>query len=377
MIRSLRPPLTPLDDFEAFAVDSTSVQLSIRDLPRSGTLEIDGRSVPVDPVDGAAVVEVGGLAPDTAYEAVLTDTAGPDRRVEVSTRTDIGPVTARIATISDCHLGLEKFGLVRKLRHDGPRPYALQGALAAVREAEAWGAELLVIKGDLCETGTRDEWDMAAQLVESAGIPVVATPGNHEVLGDQELTPEQGFARCGLDFDPVQVLDRDGVRLVVADTSIPGRGAGTIRRVADDVLDAIAGNGRPVLLAIHHNIERLPVPWFWPPGIPALTARTFLDRLGRVDEPVFMTSGHTHRNRRHRLGRDRSLLFTEVSSTSDYPGVWAGYEVSASAIRQTVRRIGDPEVLRWTERTRRAVGGIWPRWSQGRRDDRCIDLPLG
>lgn len=376
MIRSLRPPLTPLDDFEAFAVDSSSIQLSIRGLRQSATVEVDDRVFAVDPADGVVVLEVDGLAASTRYDVVLRNAGGDHRRIEVSTRADIGVATTRIATISDVHLGLEEFGLVRKLRHDGQHPYALHGALAAIGEAEEWGAELLVIKGDLCESGTRDEWDMAAELIEAATIPVVAIPGNHEVLGEEEMTPAEGFARCGLDFEPVQIVDREGVRLVAADTSIPGRGAGTLRRVADGVLEAAGASDRPVLLAIHHNVERLPVPWFWPPGIPAVTARGFLDRLSLVEQPVFMTSGHTHRNRRHHLGRDGALLFTEVSATSDYPGVWAGYEVTPTAIRQTVRRIADPDVVRWTERTRRAVGGIWPRWSQGRLDDRCVDLPL-
>lgn len=376
MSTSVRTPLTRLNDIEVFALDASSIQLSVRGAAHSIQVEIGSDPVEVDPVDGAAVVEVGGLDADTDYEVVVT-VDGVHHRLAARTRADIGPITTRIATISDVHLGLEDFGIVRKIRHDGPTPHALAGAIAAVREAEAWGAELLVIKGDLCEKGTEADWDLARRLVDSVSIPTLAIPGNHEVLGKQELSPAEGFSRAGLGYERVQVRDLAGVRLILGDTAVDGRGSGKVDAIAPGVISEVDTSDRPILLAIHHNIERLPVPWFWPPGISKRNAHPFLDRLAELDRPIFMTSGHTHRNRRHYLGPDRSLLFTEVSSTSDYPGVWAGYEVSASAIRQTVRRIGDPEVVRWIERTRRAVGGIWPRWSQGRFDDRCIDLPLG
>jgi len=86
-----------------------------------------------------------------------------------------------------------------------------------------------------------------------------------------------------------------------------------------------------------------------------------------------LSSGHTHRNRRHRIGPNGSVTYTEVSATADYPGCWAGYEVTESAIRQTVRRIASPAATSWTEATRSAIRGVWPRWSQGLLEDRCVD----
>jgi Icc protein len=68
---------------------------------------------------------------------------------------------------------------------------------------------------------------------------------------------------------------------------------------------------------------------------------------------------------------------TEVGSTKDYPGVWAGYKVFEGGIIQLVRRTSDPDVMAWTEATRRAVNGQWRRWSPGRMADRCftVDWP--
>lgn len=65
---------------------------------------------------------------------------------------------------------------------------------------------------------------------------------------------------------------------------------------------------------------------------------------------------------------------TEVASTKDFPGVWAGYTVYEGGLTQTVRRSLDPDAMRWTEYTRRAVGGVWGLWSVGTLADRCLVL---
>ena len=55
-------------------------------------------------------------------------------------------------------------------------------------------------------------------------------------------------------------------------------------------------------------------------------------------------------------------MVTEVGSTKDHPGTWAGYLVYEGGIVQTVRRIMDPTALAWTERARelgpRRVGPV-------------------
>jgi hypothetical protein len=37
-----------------------------------------------------------------------------------------------------------------------------------------------------------------------------------------------------------------------------------------------------------------------------------------------------------------------------------------------VRRTMAPDVLRWTESTKRALFGVWGRWSPGTLGDRCV-----
>ena len=92
-----------------------------------------------------------------------------------------------------------------------------------------------------------------------------------------------------------------------------------------------------------------------------------LDQLLAINPDIVLSSGHTHRNRIRRHG---TALITEVSSTKDFPGVWAGYAIHDTGIRQSVRRITEPECIGWTDHTHAAVAGIWGLWSPGRLDQR-------
>ena len=373
-MRSVHPPLSPLRQTEVFATEARSAQLFVRTTAASVEVRVEGRVVTASTVGGVAIIELDGLDPGCDYRAeIISEDRQSIGLAQFTTRQDMGSVTARFASISDVHLGLDRFGVGRKLSDKGSVPYAMRCARAAIEEATGWGAQLLIVKGDLTEGGNEDDWLLAEELFADVAIPILFTPGNHDVLANHDVTPHVGAARIGLPFDAVQIHELDGVRLVIADTSRPSRGTGDLARHADEILEAV-DSATPAFLAFHHNIQRTPVPWFWPPGISSTNANPVTRALAETNPRIFLSSGHTHRNRVHWLGPERSLPYTEVSSTSDYPGVWAGYEVSTAGIRQTVRRIRSPEALAWTERTRRVLGGVWPRWSQGRLHDRCVDF---
>jgi hypothetical protein len=130
-----------------------------------------------------------------------------------------------------------------------------------------------------------------------------------------------------------------------------------------------AGSSGPAWVALHHPPERHRAPTVYPPGVPFGESRHFLDALAAAKPGAFVTCGHRHRNRRYNYG---SVVVTEVGATKDYPGVWAGYKVYEGGLVQVVRRISRPDVISWTEATRRAMNGQWHRWSPGRLDDRCF-----
>lgn len=372
---TIRTPFTGLHQNEIFAVDSTSAQVVVRpDNPDTpvGQLRVGRRVVEIAFTSGVGVVSVDNLEPDTSFTLEVLDGSGSVTDVlHGHTRPSIDTLS-KVATISDVHLGADGFGRPRLLSEIHEEPYPLRCGRAAIDEAIDWGADALVIKGDLTDTGSREEWQMAEALLRDIDIPVVITAGNHDVWGTREVMPDVGAASIGQSVEDITFIDLPGVRVVLADTSKPGQGTGELARHRDQLVE-IADISTPVLLFIHHHIQRTPLPWFWPPGITPENAMSVVGALSNVNSSILISSGHTHRNRRHHL-LDGAVTFTEVSSTSDYPGVWAGYDVGARRIGQTVRRIAAPNALEWTERTRRALGGVWPRWSQGRLDDRCLEI---
>jgi hypothetical protein len=281
----------------------------------------------------------------------------------------------RLATVSDTHVGLEEFGflpLVEDPLVDPDAPPSVRCLRAAVREAESWGARLLVAKGDITQKGTVEQSEVAVDTLTSTSMPVDALVGNHEVKpGHERLQPT--FAAAGIELvqDGVHVHDVPGIRIVLFDSTVPGKHVGTYARFADDVVDAVAEADGPALLLTHHHPQPLPVLHHWPPGVPSPEANRFFDRVVRANPRVLMSTGHTHRHRRHDHG---PMVITEVGSPQHFPGTWAGYAVHEGGIRQVVRRVAAPDAIAWTEATSRSVLRVWKRWSPGRIRDRCFSL---
>lgn len=338
--------------------------------PGPHTVEVGDRTTVVEGDGGPAAVVVEGLPAATRLDVVVD---GALAATLTTLRPPPGRELFRLATVSDLHMGDgHTFGILPTLRHpggedDSPIPRATAAALA---ELEVWGAQLVVVKGDLTHHGEEHEFEQAAQLLASPGMPVVATIGNHDVRpGHVDGRPALAAAGIELAVGGITVRDVPGLRVVVADATLPGRHPGSFRRVGAAILDAAGSAPGPVLLAMHHQLQPLPVPTHWPPGVLGPASGRFLRALAEANPATVVTSGHTHRHRARRAG---PVLVTEVGSPKDHPGGWGGYAVYEGGIRQVVRRTMAPEVLRWTEATKRALFGVWGRWSPGRLDDRCV-----
>jgi predicted phosphodiesterase len=312
---------------------------------------------------------IDGLPVHTLIEVVV------DGRWEASAPT-LAPLPGRelcrLATVSDLHVGDGwKFGVLPTLKDPGrdEDPVVERAATAAVAELTDWGAELLVAKGDLTHHGREDEFARAAGILTGTGLPVVATIGNHDVRKDHvDGRPVLAEAGIQLAVGGVVVRDVPGLRVVVADATIPRRHPGSFKAVGSAILEAVDGAG-PALLAMHHQIQRGRLPSHWPPGVLGPESGHFIRQLSEANRNVVVTSGHTHRHRKRTV---YGLPLTEVGSPKDHPGTWAGYVVHERGIRQVVRRTMAPEVLRWTEQTKRALFGVWGRWSTGSLGDRCF-----
>lgn len=351
-----------------FSLEDRAVQVHWGHLP-PGPIELSAGpvSVAIDHPGGPGAVVIDGLEPERDYEVRVGG------RVIETVRTLAPPPGAllhRIATVSDLHIGERHVGLFPTV-WDHHRHHATSCARAALDQIVEWGADLLVIKGDLTNTSERWQYDELGPLLAGFPIPMVVIPGNHDGGNHRHDDVVTAMGRHGVEVERgVKVLDVPGARVVVVSTMRDGRSAGEVvgsRRAA--MLDAVSGAPGGVLVFFHHQLQPTPFPLYWPPGIVGRAATELADELAAANPATLLSAGHTHRHRRRDHG---PLVITEVGSPKDYPGTWGGYAVHAGGVRQQVRRVAGTEQLDWTERTGRILGGIWGRWSIGERDARCF-----
>ncbi len=374
-----------------FAVEDTTVQLtwSGRGV-RARTLEVGERRIEIPAAPGPDALVVGEL--DPAREIRWVAGSGRGQTGAHTLASPPGRELFRFATVSDLHFGERSFGyrstIVERPKPDQPHPE--RSTRAALAELGAWGAEAVVIKGDITHGGKPRQWDRFAAVIAETDLPVIMIPGNHDSGEGRRHEPGErprqtdddppdlqppitvAEARRRLGFEPVgpvQVLDVPGLRILAVDTTVAGMRAGQLSHVTEEVAERAAEADTPVFVAVHHQLLTLPVPHHPPPGIPAVQSRRFLDRLQAANPAAFVTSGHTHRHRRRTHG---TVVLTEVGSPKDFPGTWAGYVVHEGGIRQVVRRVAAPDILAWTDRTAAAALGAWGRWSPGTLDARCF-----
>ena len=368
-------PLPAAERLAVFAVEDTAAQLCWGGLPEGEvTFEAGGASVTVAGGRGPGAVVLEGLPPDTSLELAMT--AGGVRRRAGRFHTLAPPpgrLLCRFATVNDLHVGERRFGLVFRMTEEGvDEPYPLRCARAALAEAVAWGAEAIVAKGDLTWTGQPWQFEAVGRLLAGLPVPAYALFGNHDVsLKGVDGRPL--LAAHGIEVpDQPWAVDLPGIRLVMAHSEVRGQSHGEIddhRR--EQIVKLVGAAPGPVFLTMHHYLQRFRWPNIYPPGIPQPMAAGLLDAVMAANPATLVSSGHSHRHRRHHHG---PLVLSEIGSTKDYPGAWAGYAVHEGGIRQVVRRVAEPSAIAWTERTRRAIGGVWGRWSPGLRSHRCYTL---
>ncbi|MFN0027999.1 MAG: metallophosphoesterase family protein [Acidimicrobiales bacterium] len=379
------------------AVEDTTVQVSFAAPPGRLDLQITGPATNGRPADpsrqgpglehrgGPAVVVIDQLQPDQPIQIRL-GAADPTRTLTVRTRTlprPPGPELARIVTISDLHLGSVAHGLARTMvdRSPHPDPAPVRCARGAITDAAAWNPTLLVAKGDLTQNGFAEEWRLLGQLLDThgPGLARLGLPGNHDTPRRRNIDATRGLELAGFPHQRLAVgepewRDLEGVRVVALDSTVAHQSQGTLApqwQHAIDLAAEAAAQHRAVLLCLHHPLERAPVQLQYPKGVAWAEGRAFAQALHRANPRSLITAGHTHRNRKRKVG---PLIHTEVASTKDWPGVWGGYAIHEGGIRQVVRRISDPEALGWLDYTRWAALGLWWPYSPGRLSERCFTL---
>ncbi len=353
---------------DVFAVEPTAAQLIGRGLAPGGhAIEVDGRAHPVE--GPLAAVEIAGLQPATSYGVHL------DGRLAATLTTLPAPpgrLVGRLATVSDLHIGEHGFGHWPRLHHDGTGAsgHPMLCATAALEEAVRWGAQRIVVKGDLSHHCRRREYDLLAPLLHAVPVPLTLIPGNHD--GGNHHIDDAGacLAAHGLPLvTDVEVLDLAALRLIAVNSVVPHHDHGQLLPRWPSIERALAEAAGACLLTAHHQLMTTPVPLYLPPGVLFPQSNRFAKRVAKANPSTLVTSGHSHRHRRRRRG---PIVITEVGSVKDYPGTWAGYLIYEGGIVQVVRRVAAPAAIRWTERTAVSVFGVWGHWSPGRLTDRCF-----
>lgn len=364
---------TRTSGLRCFAVEPGCAQLTWSRLgpgPVKFTWPSGDLVVEADGGPGAVLIEELTAQPGLEVQVEPTRAASPSMIALELPSHPPGEELTRFATISDLHLGTQRFGMLRTItEHHTEVPHPLRCARAAIAEALEWGAQRIVVKGDLTHASYPHTWAMAAELLSDVPVPVDVICGNHDVSARSTVDPFAEAARYGLRLHRgITPIDLPGLRLVLMDSTVPGIDIGRWNHLRDDAVDAVGEARGPAMLVVHHHPQPLPVPTHLPRGIPSIAAASFLRSLRRANPELIGTSGHTHR---HRFRTVAGVPWSEVGSTKDYPGTWAGYVVHEGGVRQVVRRVARADCLRWTERTKRCALGAWALWSPGRLADRC------
>lgn len=327
---------------------------------------------------GPGAVTLGDLPAGCSLTVVVSGAGTPSDgaaggTIELAVRTPAPPPgaeLARIATISDSHIGETTFGYLHTIGESrAAEPHSLRAVRAATDEALDWGAQRLVCKGDIVDQSHPGNWTSVIDTLDDIGVPVHLVAGNHEVKRRRSIEPADALAGSSIRYtDRVDLVDLGGASLVLVNSSLPDHERGRLDDVSDEIVDALRRAEGSTLVAMHHHLRSGHAVNAWPVGVPRAEAVAVLDRIARVHPTTMITSGHVHRNRLRRHG---PLMLTCVGSVKDYPGSWAGYVFHEGGMRQVIRRVAEPSVIAWTDRTGDALGGFYRVWTPSTLAKRC------
>jgi Icc protein len=399
-------PLT-IADPELFGVTESSLTLSFAVRDRQGDVDaradvvIDGTvRATTEGVAGTRLVRIAGLAPGTQHQVQIVAAGGARAAVDrffpgiVDTLPAIAaPQVASFATLNDLHFGEPRFG--GTLLADGSYGPEAPGHAAvsddeagppywrvmnedAVADINAADVDLVVIKGDIADSGRREQFAAAAATFARFSAPWHAFLGNHDYYGLLAGETVDGYALLGQQPSP-RTIDVAGWRLVLVDTVEPGHHHGVL---PDERLHWLASalaetraRAIPTLAMMHHQ----PVPHRFAhrfPNtigiLPAHSVRLF-ELLRGHPQVKGVLIGHTHQNRVRRYAESGAVPFIEVNCVKDYPGGFAHYRLFADGtFRQEVRRTSSARALAHSTRCRDFFAGGYRRFALGELGDRSF-----
>jgi 3',5'-cyclic AMP phosphodiesterase CpdA len=195
-----------------------------------------------------------------------------------------------IAQISDCHVtepSVLAYGRVDTAA-------CLRLAVAAIQALPA-KPDLLLVTGDLVQSGKVGEYEVFLEAVAEVGAPILPVAGNHDAR--EHLAEVFGLRRrFDLQSGFVQyVQDDHPLRVIVLDSTTPGSAEPSYCPPRLDWLAArLAESRQPTLIAMHHPPFPAGVAWMEPrdPDWAAPLATL----LAGHPNVVRLVCGHVHRS---------------------------------------------------------------------------------
>lgn len=193
-------------------------------------------------------------------------------------------MTLKFVVMSDLHLvghGETSMGLDTAAR--------LETAVAQVNARYA-DADFCILAGDLADLGQREAYERLAEITGRIAIPTHITLGNH----DDRPTFLQVFGPAHPETGKIDhVIDAKGYRVIVLDSSEPGRVDGVLTAAQIDWLRARLEEAadRPAIVVLHHNANALHIE---ADTIRLLDEAPFIAALKTHDDIRQVIAGHVH-----------------------------------------------------------------------------------
>jgi 3',5'-cyclic-AMP phosphodiesterase len=138
----------------------------------------------------------------------------------------------RIAQITDTHLRQQPGELADLLGPDA----CLERTVNALR---VHSPDAVLLTGDIADDGSGEATNRARTIIERLGVPIIATPGNHDLTAQVENV----FGTSGVAVP--------GWEMVVVNTFIPATEHGRVD-IGMLTKQLAHTDGRPTLIAMHH-----------------------------------------------------------------------------------------------------------------------------
>ena len=285
-----------------------------------------------------------------------------------------GQLLCRVATVNDLHLGEVECGRIDddprgpiQRVAPGERPHPETMNTAAISEIAAADVTAVIVKGDLTNDGTDDEFAAFEKYYRGEfGDRLHVVRGNHDAYRGQQV------------YTGDEWIELPGVAIALLDTVISEHTTGTITAQQLQWLDDMASTAdRPVLVMGHHQqwmSGKRHNEYF---GLDPDSSDGLAEVAGRRSRITAYTAGHTHRHRVRMMASGVPSI--EVGCVKDFPGTWAEYRVYEGGITQVVHRMSSPEALSWSDRCRHLLADFgldYEKYALGNLEDRCFNIPL-